>query len=183
MKLKTNRMEALVDGIFAIIMTIMIVNLSEILSFTNPLKNTDFYVLFLNLGNDFIIYAVSFLILGILWFEHHWQFHYIKHIDPVLVFINIVWFMFVCLIPFLTMLMGNHVDFFAPILVFQFNILIVFLILHVHWAYVTRQSHLIEESLDKKNISRHGKIGLCIIFFMLLVIVLTFVYHYLIRKI
>lgn len=173
MKLKTNRMEALVDGIFAIVMTIMIVSLSEVLNFTNPAKDADFYKLLSSLGVDFLIYAVSFLILGILWFEHHWQFHFIKHIDPVLVFINIVWLMFLCLIPFTTMLLGNHYNFLTPALILEFNILIVFLILYIHWAYATHKGRLVEASLDRKTLSKRRNIGLFLMIFTLLVIVLT----------
>ena len=47
MKLNANRMEALADGIFAIVMTVMIVSLSELLNFSNPTRNADFYKLFL----------------------------------------------------------------------------------------------------------------------------------------
>lgn len=181
MKLKTNRMEALVGGIFAIVMTIMIVSLSEVLNFTNPVKDSDFYRLFLSLGDDFIVYAVSFSILGILWLEHHWQFHFIKHIDPVLVFINIVWLMFLCLIPFSTMLLGNHYNFLAPVLAFEFNILIVFLILYIHWVYAAHKGRLMEASLDRKTLSKHRNIGLFLIIFALFAIALTFLNNYLKR--
>ena len=174
MKLKANRMEALADGIFAIVMTIMVVSLSEVLNFSNPLKNIDFYKLFITLGDDFLVYAVSFLILGILWFEHHWQFHFIKYIDPVLVFINIVFLMLLCLVPFSTMLLGNHLNFFAPLLFFEINILILFSILHLHWLYVVRKDHLTDAVLGKNVLSRQRSICLFSIIITLLAIVLTF---------
>lgn len=144
MKLNTNRMEALVDGIFAIVMTVMIVSFNEVLSVVKPANNADFYRLFSNLGDDLIVYVLSFLILGALWLEHHRQFQFIKHIDPVLVFINIIWLMFICLIPFSTMLLGNHYNFIVAVFVFGSNILIVFLILYIHWVYARRIGRLTE---------------------------------------
>ena len=165
MKLKTARMEALTDGIFAIVMTVMMVGLTEIFNI-NPASDADFYKLFSSLGNDFIAYTASFLILGVLWFEHHWQFNYIKNVDPMLVFINIMWFIFVCLIPFTTMLLGNHPKFFAPMIVFELNILIVFSILHIHWVYATHKNHLTEESLESKVVFRHGRSVLLLIVVM-----------------
>jgi len=161
MKLKASRMETLVDGIFAIVMTIMIVSLSEVLNFSVPVKDADFYQFLSTLGRDFIIYMASFLILGVLWFEHHWQFHFIKYIDPVLVFINIVWLMFLCLIPFSTMLLGNYANFSAPVLLFEFNTLIVFLLLYIHWAYAIHKGRLIEVTLNKKSSLKH--MGICLI--------------------
>jgi len=160
MKLKASRMEALVDGIFAIIMTIMIVSLSEVFNFSNPVKNVEFYKFFSTLSEDFIAFMISFLILGVLWFEHHWQFHFIKYIDPVLVFINIIWLMFLCLIPFSTMLLGNNPNFSAPVLLFEFNTLIVFLLLYVHWAYAIHKGRLIEVTLNKKSSLKH--MGACL---------------------
>jgi len=173
-KLNTNRLKALVDGIFAIIMTIMIVSFSEVLSFVKPDSNADFYILFLSLVDDLIAYALSFLILGILWFGHHWQFHFIKHIDPMLVFINIIWLMFLCLIPFSTMLLGDHYNFFAPVFTFELNIFIVLSILHIHWAYAAHKGRLTELSLDVKTISKYRSVGLSLIIIILLAMVLTF---------
>jgi uncharacterized membrane protein len=144
-KLKVNRMEALADGIFAIVMTIMLVSLSEIFTFSSPLKEADFYKLLSSLGDDFGVYVASFLILGILWFEHHRQFHFIKYVDPVLVLINIVWLMFVCLIPFSTMLLGNHPQFSAPVLFFGLNILAAFSFLRIHWVYAVHKGRLTQE--------------------------------------
>lgn len=171
MKLKASRMETLIDGIFAIVMTVMVITLSEVLNFSKPMNNSDFHKLFLSLGLDFFTYVVSFLILGILWFEHHWQFHYIRFIDPVLVFINVVWLIFLCLIPFTTMLLGNHPKFLAPELFFEFNILIVFLILHIHWVYATHQGRLMELTSEAKKVSKRRDVCLFPIIITLLAII------------
>lgn len=178
MKLKVNRMEALTDGIFAIVMTIMIVSLSEVFNFSNPINNADFYELFFTLIDDFFVYMASFIILGILWFEHHWQFHFIKYIDPVLVFINIIWLMFLCLIPFSTMLLGNHLKFFASMFIFEINILIAFSILHLHWIYAIHKGRLVE-AVDKKTLPRYRNICLYPIIITFFALVLTFLNHFL----
>ena len=172
MKLKANRLEALVDGIFAIIMTIMIVSLSEVFILPNSIKNADFYKLFLTLFDDFLVYAVSFLILGVLWLEHHWQFHFIKHIDPMLVFINIIWLMFLCLIPFSAMLLGNYLNFFVVMLIFELNILITFLVLYIHWAYAMHKDRLID-TFDKRTLLKHRKFYLFPVIVALFTIALT----------
>ena len=155
MKLNTNRIEALTDGIFAIVMTVMILSFSEMVGFKG-IKENDFHVFFIGLKDDFMSYAVSFLILGILWFEHHWQFYYIKHTDPVVVLLHVLWFMFVCIIPFSALLAGNHPNLFAPLLAFEINIAIVFAILCVNWIYATTGHRLVDASLDKKIISGHS---------------------------
>ena len=169
MKLDTDRLETLTDGIFAIVMTVMIVSLAEVLNFTG-LKERDFHKFFFGLRNDFISYALSFLILGFLWFEHHWQFHYIKHIDPILTLLHILWFMFMCLIPFSTLLAGNHPGFFAPLFVFEGNILIVSALLYANWVYATHHHRLVEPSLTKEIIRGHRTMGLSLITITLIAI-------------
>ena len=181
MKLKTNRIEALTDGIFAIVMTIMIVSMSELFKIDKFIKEADYSRMFAGLWSDFISYAISFMLLGVLWLTHHWQFQCISYIDPPLVFINITWFMFICLIPFSTMMLGDHPDYFAPVVAFEFNILIVFLILYVQWAYATKRKHLVAPSLDGKVISQQRNVILSLIIITLSAIAVSYGYHMLVR--
>jgi len=177
MKLKTNRIEALTDGIFAIVMTIMIISMDELIRVNHFAKEADYCILLASLWNDFASYAISFIILGTLWLVHHWQFHHISYIDPPIVFINIIWFMFICLIPFSTMIVGNHPNFFMPAIIFECNILIVFSILYLQWAYVIKRKHLVGASLDDKMILLQRNVVLSLIMVVILAIAVSYVYH------
>ncbi len=181
MKLKTNRIEALTDGIFAIVMTIMIVSMSELLKPNIFSKEADYHLLYTSIWDDFASYAISFMLLGVLWLAHHWQFQYISYIDPPLVFINIAWFMFICLIPFSTMMLGDNLNFFAPVVAFEFNILIVFLILYAQWVYVIKTKHLAAPSLDKNIISQQRNVVLSLIIITLSAIAVSYGYHLLLK--
>ena len=177
MKLKTNRIEALTDGIFAIVMTIMIVSMSEMFKLDKFIKEADYLGMLAGLWNDFVSYAISFMLLGVLWLAHHWQFQFIAYIDPPLVFINIAWFMLVCLIPFSTMMLSDHPHFFAPVVAFECNILIVFLILYAQWAYVTKRKHLVAPHLDAKTTSQQRNIVLSLIVLVMAMIAISYGYH------
>jgi uncharacterized membrane protein len=50
----------------------------------------------------FVTYAVSFLSLGVYWIGHHNMYHAIRRSDCVLLWLNILFFMFVSLLPFST---------------------------------------------------------------------------------
>jgi len=182
MELKTNRIEALTDGIFAIVMTIMIVSMSELIEFSSFAKESDYYMLFMSLWKDFASYAISFMLLGAVWLVHHWQFQHISHVDTGLVFINIIWFMFICLVPLSTIMLGNHPDFFAPIFVFECNVLMVFLMLHIQWAYVTRRKKRVGISLDDKMISQQRNTTLSLVIIMVIVIIISYGYHLLLLR-
>ena len=85
--LKTNRIEALSDGIFAIAMTILILSFETILHRPESYMNEeDFVKTLIGMWPDFIHYVQSFLILGVFWYQSHRQFHYIKSVDVRLLF-------------------------------------------------------------------------------------------------
>ncbi|MBI4706439.1 MAG: DUF1211 domain-containing protein [Candidatus Omnitrophica bacterium] len=174
MKLKTTRLEALTDGIFAIIMTVLLVGLSEVFSLNGPLTQSDLLKFFLALKNDFGIYILTFLILGVFWFEHHWQFHFIKHADVALVFINILWFMVICLLPFTSLLLGNHGHLFIPVFLFELNILLSSLILYAHWLYASKHHRLLDPEVNKDIVSSHREAGLFLIGICVLALIVTF---------
>lgn len=87
----THRLEALADGIFAIAMTLLVLNLALPESGKGL---AELRSLLLGQLDKFFSYAVSFILLAILWVRHHEQFHYIKRTDGRHLWINVF---FLCL--------------------------------------------------------------------------------------
>lgn len=165
MKLKTNRLETLVDGVFAIVMTVLVLNFSEILVADAPQSEQGFVDLFIHLDTNFFAYGLSFFLLGVLWLEHHRQSHFIKYIDPLFIFLNLAWLMFVSFIPLSSLMLGNHEHFLFPVFAFEINVAIVNLFAYAHWAYATHHHRLVDPGLSKKVILRQRKLLiLCVIF-------------------
>ncbi len=165
MKLRTNRLEALVDGVFAIVLTVLMLSFSEAFDLKDVVSEDAFYQLFASLGNDFFAYVICFLLLGVLWFEHHRQSHFIKHADSVSVFLSFLWLMFVTFLPFSTLMLGNHEKFIFPVFIFEMNILIVTIFLYIHWAYATDHHRLVDPALNRKVIVANRRVsGLCVLF-------------------
>lgn len=165
MKLKTNRLEALIDGVFAIVLTVLMLSFSEALDLKGVVSEEAFYQLFASLGNDFFAYVICFLLLSVLWFEHHRQSHFIKHADSVSIFLNFLWLMFISFLPFTTLMLGNHEKFIFPVFLFEMNVLLVNILLYAHWAYATDHHRLVDPALNKKIILANKKIsGLCVLF-------------------
>lgn len=161
--LRTNRIEALSDGIFAIAMTILI------LSFETILQQPSAYIeeghllrTLAGLWPDFIHYVQSFIILGAFWYQHHRQFHYIKSADAVLVFINIIGLMFIGLIPFSTVLVSDYGDYHSAALLFELNLLIAGIIFFLHWLFATYKHRLVDKNLDISIIEYYKKRNLVI---------------------
>lgn len=103
------RIEAFTDGVIAIIVTIMVLELKV------P-HGTDAAGL-LALWPTFVAYAISFITVAIFWVNHHQMFHEAKYIDHVVLWANLVWLFFLSLVPFFTAYLGeNHVTPFAAML-------------------------------------------------------------------
>ena len=98
------RMEAFSDGVIAIIITIMVLEL-------RPPTGTDIASL-TPLLPVFLSYALSFVFLGIYWSNHHHLLQATKHVDGRVLWANLHLLFWLSLTPFVTAWMGeNH---FAP---------------------------------------------------------------------
>jgi len=131
-RLKTSRIEALSDGIFAIAMTILILSFETALQHPSHINEKFINRIIIGLWPDFLHYAQSFIILGTFWYQHHLQFHYIKNADAGLILINILGLMFIGMIPFSTVLVSDFGHTLSAALLFEINLLVAGLIFFMH---------------------------------------------------
>jgi uncharacterized membrane protein len=168
------RIEALTDGVFAIVMTIMILELKfpeDIPGHTFPADIQNYLLLLLpKLEN----YAISFVVLGIYWIRHQIQFNTIKFADKGLIWINIIFLMFVALIPFTTSFMMNYPGFQLPIILYSSNLTIIGFLLFIHWLYATYNFKLIDKNVNSLYIKRTSKLNLLAPVVFILTIIISF---------
>jgi len=105
--LTPNRLEFLTDGVFAIVMTLLVLEIS-IPEIAHPSLQVELPRRLLELWPKLYSYLLSFFVLGTLWTLHHRSFHSIKRSDNVLLWLNIFFLMFVALMPFTTSIVGNY---------------------------------------------------------------------------
>src|SRR5262245_2706740 len=94
------RLEAFSDAVIAIIITIMVLELKV------PHETT--FRALLDLWPVFLSYAVSFLMLGIYWGNHHHLVHTIKEVTGGIIWANLHLLFWLSLIPFATAWMGEN---------------------------------------------------------------------------
>lgn len=94
------RLEAFSDGVIAIIITIMVLELKV------P-HGTDLAAL-KPLLPPFLSYILSFIYVGIYWNNHHHMFHAVKHINGKIMWANLHLLFWLSLIPFVSGWMGEH---------------------------------------------------------------------------
>jgi uncharacterized membrane protein len=100
-----SRLEAFSDGVIAILITIMVLELRP------PVLDTQAHGALLSdlaaLGHIFLSYTLSFVFLAIYWNNHHHMFQAIKHVDGTVLWANMHLLFWLSLIPFGTAWMGD----------------------------------------------------------------------------
>ena len=94
------RLEAFSDGVFAIIITIMVLEL-------HPPEGKSFHDL-LPVLPKFISYILSFIYVAIYWTNHHHMFQVVKHVNGRVLWTNILLLFCLSLVPFVTAWMGEN---------------------------------------------------------------------------
>ncbi len=102
--ISTGRLEAFSDGVIAIIITVMVFDLK----FTSLPTEQTLWEDIKPLVPKFISYTLSFLMLAIMWVNHHQLFHQIKYANRKLLWLNIHLLFWMSLIPFATNFIGSN---------------------------------------------------------------------------
>jgi uncharacterized membrane protein len=97
--MKTTRLEAFSDGVIAILITIMVLELKAPHGTDwESVRHTVFTLL---------LYVLSFVYLGIYWSNHHHMFHATKHVSGGVLWANLHLMFWLSLVPFVTTWMGE----------------------------------------------------------------------------
>jgi uncharacterized membrane protein len=141
--LSKGRMEALTDGIFAIAMTLLVLELK----IPDLPKSVATGELLRRIGEEtpaFFSFWVSFLYCGLLWLMHHLAMHFIRHLQLVLVWLNLLFLMSVAVMPFSCALLGHFLRNRAAEEIYFGNTLVAAGLLALQWL-VAKQKNLINE--------------------------------------
>jgi uncharacterized membrane protein len=165
----TTRAEAFSDGVMAIAITLLVLDLRV------PTRDAlDRGSLANTLGQEwpqFAAYVTSFLVIGIIWVNHHGLFRLIGRIDRVLLFLNLLLLLSIGVIPFTTSLLAEYLTAGGAAartaaIVYSAAMLAMSLGFGALFTYVGRHPALLEANVDPKalraTIPRFTLIGLAL---------------------
>lgn len=173
--LSKNRIEALCDGVFAIAMTLMILDLKTPENIPYNLANDELPKILLNLLPSVEAYVISFLVLGIFWMRHQIHFKYIQYTDRKILSINILFLLFIGFVPFSVGLMMRYPDLFITFIIYDLNLLIIALIMLWQWFYISKTKKILVEDVDDKMIRRFHLLTLVPVIIFLLSFLVSFI--------
>lgn len=142
------RIEMLCDGVFAIAMTLLVLEL-KVPDLPRPASAADVWHALGAHRLGFFAFALSFMLAGSFWMQHHVLFHYLTRATRPLALLNLVFLMFVSLLPFSTSLFAAYG---AQGIAFYFgNQFVLAVLLAAHWTLAKRQGLLNGAATDPKR--------------------------------
>jgi uncharacterized membrane protein len=141
------RLAALSDGIFAVAMTLLALDL-RLPAIELIHSERDLFHALLGFTPNVLIYFMSFLTLGIFWNGQQAQLNYLKRTNIRLTWIHLLLLFAVTLLPTSTKLLAQFMGYRTALLAYWFNILIFGVVLYASWAYATRHA-LVKDELPR----------------------------------
>jgi uncharacterized membrane protein len=147
----SRRLEAFSDGVFAIAITLLVLDLA-----VPPREGSPEGHLASELGHQwpsYFAYLVSFLVIGIIWVNHHTVFDRVRLIDRPVMFVNLALLLIVSAIPFPTHLLAEYLtagsDSHVAAAVYSATMFLMGIAFALLWLTVTRDARLLHEHVDR----------------------------------
>ncbi len=147
-----DRLLAFSDGVFAIAITLLVLDLHE------PTVAHGLLGALLKEWPAYLSYALSFLIIGIIWAQHHAMFRSIRRTDQLFLLINLVFLMWIAVLPFPTALLAKYLD--SPteqqtaISIYTGAFVIGSALFNLLWRYAIHSDRLLGEQVDRRAVRK-----------------------------
>ena len=149
--MKTSRLEAFSDGVFAVAITLLIleINVPEGENLWHQLKEE---------WPSFASFFVSFWVIGIIWVNHHGLLDHLKRTDRAVLYLNLLVLMTVVFIPFSTALIAEHLksgaDEKVAALVYALAFLAMGIAFGLFWTYIVKHRRDLGVEIPDEEIRR-----------------------------
>jgi uncharacterized membrane protein len=101
----TERIEAFSDGVFAIAITLLILDIK----IPRAEGTVDLLRILLGLWPSYFAYVLSFIMIGIYWANHHYIFKLFERTNHALNLLNLLLLMFIAFLPLPTQVLGEYI--------------------------------------------------------------------------
>ena len=137
--LSKGRMEALTDGIFAIAMTLLVLEL-KVPDLPRSAGTSELLHKIGEEGPAFFSFLMSFVYCGLLWILHHLAMHFIRHLQIALVWLNMLFLMSISTMPFSCGLLGHFLKNRVAQEIYFGNMFVAAVLLAVQWLLAKKKN-------------------------------------------
>ena len=146
-----DRIKAFSDGVFAIALTLLILQV-KVPSPSQIGSETDLRNFLLQQWPAYLSYALSVVIIGHFWAAHHGLFHYIRRVNRMLLWLNILFLLCVTFIPFPAALMSQFSNYRTSVVIYGATLAVAGLLFDLMRSYATHGHRLVDKDLHPQVI-------------------------------
>ena len=154
--MRTSRLEAFSDGVFAIAATLLVLELRV------PAESTDLGGALLRLWPAYAAYLVSFLTIGIIWVNHHTLLEHCKRVDRRFLYLNLLLLIAVGIVPFPTALVGQYIlsehGATAALVVYGLGAVLIAIAFSGVFFYATHDQRLMGHTAAARRVRDEGRL-------------------------
>ena len=153
---ETGRIEAFSDGVFAIAITLLILDLKVPAPGAGDLADR-----LLAQWPTYVAYVISFAFVGIMWINHHRLFNHIQRSDNGLLLLNLLLLLGISTVPFPTAVLAQHLGKSgqrSAVIVYSGTYFAIAIFFNLLWRHVVKRNrHLLGKEVDDATVNRITK--------------------------
>jgi uncharacterized membrane protein len=147
--LNKQRLEAFSDGVYAIVKTLLILDIR-----IPQVKAIDLGTALIAMLPQVFTYVLSFFVVGLYWFANHRVSHQVKEINGTLIWLNLVWLLFVSVMPFPASLLGRYPLQIIPIAIYGIDLILANITGFFITLYLKNHPELTVTPISSASLSR-----------------------------
>jgi uncharacterized membrane protein len=149
---ETGRVEAFSDGVFAIAITLLILDIKVPRGLSGPAA---LMAALLDQWPAYLAFLTSFATIGIMWVNHHRLFTLIRRVDHTLLLLNGLLLLGVTFVPFPTAVLSAYIHTRAgrtAATVYSGTFTVMAIFFNLLWRYAARERRLLREEADPREV-------------------------------
>lgn len=144
-RISTERIGSLADNIFGFAMTLLVVSIN--LPSTST-ETQSVFAYFASQYGDFVNFAISFILLGLLWLYFNQLNRHIEETSTASIALNVLMMMFVVLVPHATNLINSFPRTIGADLFFDIDMLFISVLMSINWLYCYRRKFVKTQGIE-----------------------------------
>ncbi len=169
---RTTRLEAFTDGVFAIAATLLVLDLTQY-SLGEVHSDAEMWTAVGGMGELFLNFALSFVLLCLMWMVHVQQFEHVARVDGTMVWLNNARLLFIVLVPFATNLTTEYSDYLAGRLAMPLTFFLAILFSWLQWKWAVSRRDIMLPDMTREDAVAYGRSSLSALIIAATVVLLS----------
>jgi uncharacterized membrane protein len=146
---RNERLIMISDGVFAIVLTLLILEL-HVPSLIRETSANELWLALAAMKNKIFGFVLSFVFIINLWFSHNVLFKCFIRFDNTIIWLNNIFLLLICFVPFPTALIGEYPDNPAAMMLFGVDWILIPVVIYWIGGYALRKK-FVAEFVDRKR--------------------------------